>query len=84
MVQFGPRVHFGERVWFRPLQAYMADKGDRDPKVMEERCVGTHGRNCDILCMTEEGVLKGNTVHRMRESVGLRRGSTSLLEFLGN
>ena len=58
-------VQFGERVWFRPLQAYMADKGDRDPKVMEGRYVGTHGRNCDVLCMTEEGVRKGNTVHRI-------------------
>ena len=55
-----------KRVWFGPLQAYVADKGDRDAKVMEGRYVGTRGRNCDVLCMTEEeGVLKGNTVRRM-------------------
>ena len=30
--------------------------------------VGTHGRNADVLVMTTQGVVKGNTVHRRPET----------------
>ena len=35
---------------------------------MSGHYVGTHGRNADVLVMTTQGVIKGNTVHRKPES----------------
>ena len=42
--------------------------GDLGRRVMSGRYVGTHGRHADILVMTTQGVIKGNTVHRKPES----------------
>ena len=71
-----PMVTFGEKIYFRPLDAYKVDdqesgerrKGDLGRRVMSGYYVGTHGRNADVLVMTTQGVIKGNTVHRKPES----------------
>ena len=75
-----PMVQFGERVWFRPLEAYRKG-GDLETKVMEGLYVGTHGRNADVLCMTETGVYKGTSVKRMPE--GQRWNKEGLDKLLG-
>jgi hypothetical protein len=72
-----PMVSFGERIWFRPLDAYKVD----GRRVMSGHYVGTHGRNADILVMTTQGVIQGNTVHRKPESE--RWDRSELEEFKG-
>eukprot|EP00435_Cladocopium_sp_Y103_P036193 s510_g9.t1 len=59
-----PMVVFGEQIWFRPLKSYTAKRGDLDPKLDSGVYVGTHGRNGDILVMTDKGVIKGGSVKR--------------------
>ena len=61
-----PLVEFGERIWFRPLDAYRV-KGNLQSRVLSGLFVGTHGRDTNILAMTSDGVIKGTTVHRMSE-----------------
>lgn len=71
-----PMVTFGEKVYFRPLDAYKVSKegdterktGDLGRRVMSGHYVGTHGRNADVLVMTTQGVIRGNTVHRKPEA----------------
>ena len=62
-----PLVEFGERIWFRPLDAYRV-KGSLQSRVLSGLFVGTHGRDTNILAMTSDGVIKGTTVHRMSET----------------
>ena len=65
-----------ERIFFRPLDAYKVDdeatgerrSGHLGRRVMSGYYVGTHGRNADVLVMTTQGVVKGNTVHRRPET----------------
>jgi hypothetical protein len=69
-------VRFGERIFFRPLDAYKVDdgatgegkSGDLGRRAMGGYYVGTHGRNADVLVMTTQGVVKGNAVHRGPET----------------
>ena len=75
-----PMVQFGERVWFRPLAAYRKG-GDLETKVLEGLYVGTHGRNADVLCMTETGVYKGTSLKRMPE--GQRWSKENFSKLLG-
>ena len=71
-----PLVRFGERIFFRPLDARKVDdgatgerkSGDLGRRVMSGYYVGTHGRNADVLVMMTQGVVKGNTVHRRPET----------------
>ena len=62
-----PCVCFGERVWFRPLAAYVKKhlSSGTDPKVLAGHYVGTHARNGDVLVMTTFGVLRGGSLRRM-------------------
>ena len=65
---------FSSDLW--PLDAYKVDdgataerkSGDLGRRVMSGYYVGTHGRNADVLVMTTQGVVKGNTVHRRPET----------------
>ena len=65
-----PMITFGEQIYFRPLDSYRIEsegqrlKGDLGERVMSGHYVGTHGRNADVLVMTTQGIIKGNTVHR--------------------
>ena len=71
-----PMVTFGEKVYFRPLDAYKVSKEETQKerqatlgrRVMSGHYVGTHGRNADVLVMTTQGVIRGNTVHRKPEA----------------
>lgn len=70
-----PMVTFGERIYFRPLDAYKSKdseierkEGDLGRRVLSGHYVGTHGRNADVLVMTTPGVIKGNTIHRKPEA----------------
>ena len=84
-----PMVTFGEKVYFRPLDSYRVSKegeserkkGDLASRVMSGHYVGTHGRNADVLVMTSQGVIRGNTVHRKPESE--RWDRTELKELKG-
>ena len=66
-----PMVHYGERIFFRPLKSYLEGKGTRKndltSKVMSGHYIGTHGRNADVMVLTKDGVLRGTSVHRMAE-----------------
>ena len=59
-----PMVTFGEQVWFRPLKSYTANRTDLTPQLDSGVYVGTHGRNGDVLIMTDKGVIKGGSVKR--------------------
>ena len=59
-----PMVAFGERIWFRPLKSYTAGDDDLAPRLITGVYVGTHGRNGDVLVMTDKGVIKGGSVKK--------------------
>ena len=70
-----PMVTFGEKIYFRPLDAYKSKdnemerkEGDLGRRVLSGHYVGTHGRNADVIVMTTQGVIKGNTIHRKPEA----------------
>ena len=60
-----PMVTFGEKVWFRPLKSYTAGNSDLAQRLGTGVYVGTHGRNGDVLVMTDKGVIKGGSLKRM-------------------
>ena len=62
-------VTFGERVWFRPLKAYVKDRSDLAAKLDSRVYVGTHGRNGDVMIVTENGVIKGGSVSARRSRI---------------
>ena len=63
-----PMITYGEKIYFRPIKSYMSDKAnDFESKIIVGRYIGTQGRNADVLAITDDGVIRGTSVHRRPE-----------------
>ena len=61
-------ITYGEKIYFRPIKSYMSDKAnDFESKIIVGRYIGTQGRNADVLAITDDGVIRGTSVHRRPE-----------------
>ena len=77
----------GRRFASGPFDPYKAEDesgerkiGDLRRRVMSGHYAGTRGRNADVLVMTAQGVIRGNTIHRKPESERWDRSELSSLK----